>query len=99
MCIPRSVKSKEIIWKYKEIIGKLYQEEDGWSVFGTILLCYQVHKPAGDPVHKPVGIDRKGTKRNSTHVISQLTHILKPNIPKPKKTTTEKALEHFKKII
>ena len=57
--MPRTIKNKEIISKYEELIEALYQEKDGRPVIESILVCNQPHEPAD--------VDRKGTKIRRSH--------------------------------
>ena len=65
--MPRTVKNKEIVSKYKEMFELLYQEKDGRPVIGTIF-----HSD------EPVGIDNTGTKRKRTHDASTTSKKSQP---------------------
>ena len=68
--MPHTVKNKQIISMYKEMIEALYQEKDGRAVLGSILNCSETIEP-GD-------IKRRGMKRTRNQTASLKLKTGKP---------------------
>ena len=70
--MPRTIKNKELISKYREMVEMLYQQTDGRPVLGNIL----VHGEATDSQQNIAGEEiedylRKGTKRQNKAMVQK----------------------------
>ena len=66
----RTVKNKQIISMYEEMIEALYREKDGWPVIGSILNCNETTKPTD--------IEWRGMKRTRNETGSLKLKSAKP---------------------
>ena len=83
--MPRTVKNKQIISMYQEMIEALYQEKDDILNIGSILNCSETTEPAD--------IERRGTKRTRNQTAS-----LKRKRAKPREDETGNTLNLGKDI-
>ena len=77
--MPRTVKNKQIISMYEEMIEALYQEKDGRLDTRSILNCSETTEPAD--------IERIGRKRTRNQAV-----LLKLKTAKPREDKTGKAM-------